>query len=164
MRLAALRLRRRRDTERTESNEPVGPVDDQPRRGRGQRGSGMVMGLVLMFTFTAGGVIWLSRDVNRRVSHQSAAQSIAFQAARSGAQQISLGALRDGGTGEIVIDEPRAREQAEVVASRLFTEYGLNGQVDSVQITGELVTVTVTVTDPVGDVTGVGSAEPATGP
>ena len=44
----------------------------------------MVTALVLLFAFTAGGVIWLSRDVNRRVSNRSAAQSIVFQAARVG--------------------------------------------------------------------------------
>lgn len=124
----------------------------------------MVTALVLMFAFTAGGVIWLSRDVNRRVSNRSAAQSIAFQAARSGAQQISLGSLREGGTDEIVIDVPRATEQAGAVAERLFVEYEVDGRVDSVSVEGELVTVTVTILDPVGDVTSVGSAEPETGP
>ena len=148
------RARRRRDDTAIET----------PRRGRGQRGSGMVTALVLMFTFTAGGVIWLSRDVNRRVSNQSAAQSIAFQAARTGAQQISLGSLRDGGSDEIVIDEARAVEQAGAVAQRLFIEYDVDGQVDSVSVNGEVVTVTVTILDPAGDVTGVGAAEPEAGP
>ena len=124
----------------------------------------MVTALVLMFAFTAGGVIWLSRDVNRRVSHRSAAQSIAFQAARTGAQQISIGSLRDAGSDELVIDGPRAVEQAGAVARRLFIEYGVTGTVDSVSIDGEVVTVTVTILDPAGDVTGVGAAEPETGP
>lgn len=124
----------------------------------------MVTALVLMFAFTAGGVIWLSRDVNRRVSNRSAAQSIAFQAARAGAQQVSLGSLRDGGVDEIVIDVHRAREQANGVARRLFVEYEVTGTVDSVAVDGEIVTVTVTIQDPAGDVVGVGAAEPETGP
>lgn len=149
----------------TEPHRPEpDPADERSRRGRGQRGSGMVTALVLMFTFTAGGVIWLSRDVNRRVSNRSAAQSIAFQAARSGAQQIEIGSLREGGAGEIVIDADRARSQARAVAQRLFIEYEISGSVDSVTISGEVVTVHVTVTDSAGDVTGVGSAEPETGP
>lgn len=163
-----MRFRRRpldADTADTaeENRDAAGNPGGRPRRGRGQHGSGMVTALVLMFTFTAGGVIWLSRDVNRRVSNRSAAQSIAFQAARTGAQQISLGSLRDGGADEIVIDVPRATAQAGAVAERLFIEYGVEGTVDSVSIEGELVTVTVTILDPVGDVTGVGSAEPETG-
>jgi hypothetical protein len=124
----------------------------------------MVAALVLLFAFTAGGVIWLSRDVNRRVSNQSAAQSIAFQAARSGAQQVSVGSLRDGGADTIVIDAAGASEQATAVANRLFDEYGVTGTVDGIAIEGQTVTVTVTITDPVGDVTGVGSARPETGP
>ena len=54
--------------------------EHESRRGRGERGTALVTALVLLFAFTAGGVIWLSRDVNRRVSNRSAAQSIAFQA------------------------------------------------------------------------------------
>jgi hypothetical protein len=46
----------------------------------------MATSLVLLFTFTAGGVVWLARDVDRAISNRAAAQSIAFQAARSGAQ------------------------------------------------------------------------------
>ena len=67
--------------------------------------------LVLLFAFTAGGVIWLSRDVNRRVANRSAAQAIAFQAARSGAQQVEVAALRTRGTAGdeplVSIDAPR---------------------------------------------------------
>ena len=102
--------------------------------------------------------------MNRRVSNRAAAQSIAFQAARSGAQQISLASLRDGGSDEIVIDVERATEQAGAVARRLFIEYGVTGTVDSVAIDGEVVTVRVTVIDPAGDARGIGSAEPEVGP
>ena len=109
-------------------------------------------------------VIWLSRDVNRRVSNRSAAQSIAFQAARSGAQQVSVGSLRGGGTLEIVIDEPAARLQAATVAVTLFDAFGVEGSVERVTVVGDTVTVEVTVSDPAGDATGVGSAQARTGP
>ena len=99
------------------------------RRCRGERGTALVTALVLLFAFTAGGVIWLARDVNQRVSNRSAAQSIAFQAARSGAQQVEVASLRDGGPTELVIDEPLAREQALRIASRLFAEYDVDGAV-----------------------------------
>jgi hypothetical protein len=155
-------LRAVRAVDRGEADAPA-PSPDH-RRLRGERGSGMVTALVLLFAFTAGGVVWLARDVNRRVTNQSAAQSIAFQAARSGAQQISLGSLRDEGSDGIVIDLVRAQDQATGVAQRLFVEYGVVGNVDDVRVDGEVVTVTVTISDPAGDVVGVGAAEPETGP
>jgi hypothetical protein len=140
---------------------------DEPsgnRRGRGERGTALVTALVLLFAFTAGGVIWLSRDVNRRVGNRSAAQSIAFQAARSGAQQVSIEALRGAGPSSIVIDHAAAREQAFRVAVRLFDEYAVEGSVERVTITGDSVEVEVEITDPAGDVRGVGSARAEAGP
>jgi hypothetical protein len=119
--------------------------------------------LVLLFAFTAGGVIWLARDVNQRVSNRSAAQSIAFQAARSGAQQVEVASLRDGGPTELVIDEPLAREQALRIASRLFDEYDVDGTVLRISVVDVTVTVEVQISDPVGDVVGVGSARAEAG-
>ena len=55
----------------------------------GQRSDGILAvraALVFLFAFTSVGLVWLSRDVNRVVANRSAAQSIAFQAARAGAQ------------------------------------------------------------------------------
>ena len=54
----------------------------------------MVAGIALIFAFTFLGLVWLARDVDRGVSNRSAAQSIAFQAARSGAQATSISGLR----------------------------------------------------------------------
>ena len=54
------------------------------RRWQGDRGSGLVTGITLIFAFTFLGLVWLARDVDRSVSNRSTAQSIAFQAARSG--------------------------------------------------------------------------------
>lgn len=120
----------------------------------------MVAALVLLFAFTAGGVIWLARDVDRAVSNRSAAQSIAFQAARSGAQQVVVTGLRDGDLGVITIDLERANIEARRTAQRLFDQYRLDGSVTAVRSDGpERVVVEVLVRDSVGDVTGVGSAE-----
>lgn len=144
--------------------EPDATRSDESRRGRGERGTALVTALVLLFAFTAGGVIWLSRDVNRRVSNRSAAQSIAFQAARSGAQQVSVGALRSGGADTIVIDADAARTQASRVALRLLDEYDVDGSVTRIEVDGDQVRVEVVIADPAGDMTGIGSARPETGP
>lgn len=133
------------------------------RRCRGERGTALVTALVLLFAFTAGGVIWLARDVNQRVSNRSAAQSIAFQAARSGAQQVEVASLRDGGPTELVIDEPLAREQALRIASRLFDEYDVDGAVLRISVVDVTVTVEVQISDAAGDVVGVGSARAEAG-
>lgn len=130
------------------------------RRCAGDRGSSMVAALVLLFAFTAGGVIWLARDVDRAVSNRSAAQSIAFQAARSGAQQVVVDGLRDGDLEVITIDLERANIEARRTAERLFDQYQLDGSVTAVRSDGpERVIVEVLVRDSAGDVTGVGSAE-----
>ena len=135
------------------------------RRLRGERGMSMVTGLVLMFSFTAGAVIWLARDVNRTVSNRSAAQSIAFQAARSGAQQVVVGALRDGVEDDVVvIDLPRATQAARETADVLFEEYEVDGVVVSVrQVDSDGVEVEVRIDDPAGDVIGVASARAEAG-
>jgi len=137
------------------------PSDE--RRGRGDRGSAVVTALVLLFAFTAGGVIWLSRDVNRVVTNRSAAQSIAFQSARAGAQQVEVGSLRDGGDATVVLDSERARVEGRRIADELFAAYDVTGT-SSMAINGDTVTVTVTITDSTGDATASGSVQARTGP
>ena len=141
--------------------DDVGRRGTSSQRGRGDRGSAVVAALVLLFAFTAGGVIWLSRDVNRVVTNRSAAQSIAFQSARAGAQQVELCSLRDGE--EVVLNEERAREEGLRIAAELFAAYGVAGS-SSMTISGDTVTVTVTVTDEHGDATASGSVQARTGP
>ncbi len=141
---------------------PMRPKNAVERRLRGDRGMAMVTGLVLMFAFTAGGVIWLARDVGRSVSNRSSAQSIAFQAARSGAQQIAGGSLR--GTGEISIDRAAAEREARSTADELFAGYDVVGSVDTVVVEGDTVRVTVTIYDTAGDVTGIAAAHAEVGP
>ena len=127
------------------------------RRCRGDRGMATVTALVLLFAFTAAGVIWLARDANRSVSNRTAAQSIAFQAARSGAQQVAVASLRQGA--EVRVDEGAARQAAVSTAADLFAGYEVAGRVVDVTLVGhDTVQVEVRISDPAGDVTGIAAA------
>lgn len=130
--------------------------DDAPRRWAGQQGMAMVTGLVLLFAFTSLGLIWLSREVDRRVSHRSAAQSIAFQAARSGAQQIGTPQLREAA--DASVDLQLAEAAARSTAAALFDGYGVAGTVLRVAVTADAVEVEVRIDDPAGAVMGSGAA------
>lgn len=149
-------MRQQHATERPHRERSVG-------RGSGERGSAVVTALVLLFAFTAGGVIWLSRDVNRVVTNRSAAQSIAFQSARAGAQQVEIDSLRSSERAELVIDEFLAREAVGDAVDRFFVSYGVSGTW-SMTIDGDIVTVSVTVEDPSGDQTATGSVQAQAGP
>lgn len=127
------------------------------KRLSGDRGAGMVTGLVLMFAFTAGAVVWLARDVDRSISNRSAAQSIAFQSARSGAQQLDQDRLRSADA-DLAVDERAARRVAAATASQLFDAYRLDGTVIRIAVEGDRVTVAVEVVDAGRTVTGIGSA------
>ncbi|MEM8618201.1 MAG: hypothetical protein AAGF73_00625 [Actinomycetota bacterium] len=121
----------------------------------GERGSGLVAGLALLFAFTFLGLVWLARDVDRGISNRSAAHSIAFQAARSGAQAAEIADLRAGST--IVVDPNLARPAVLETASALLSSYGLDGSVTAIDIVGDRVSVTVSVTDAGTHVTGIGT-------
>lgn len=120
------------------------------------RGAGLVAGIVLIFAFTFLGLVWLARDVDRGVSNRSAAQSIAFQAARSGAQESSVRDLRSGATA-IVIDASAARAAAGRTAASLFASYGVEGTVTSVVVSTDRVSVSLSITDGGVTVTGSGT-------
>ena len=123
-------------------------------RGGGERGAGLVAGIALIFAFTFLGLVWLARDVDRGVSNRSAAQSIAFQAARSGAQSAAVTDLRSG---VARIDPAAASSAATATARALFTSYGVDGTVTSVEIAADSVSVTVSITDDGLTVTGAGT-------
>lgn len=139
------------------------PGPEVEHRCSGERGTGLVAAITLIFAFTFLGLVWLARDVDRGVSNRSTAQSIAFQAARSGAQAASIPALRTessgdvGDVGGVAIDRERAIIAARRTASALFTSTGLTGSVTSVSVRGDLVSVTVTVTEHGVTVTGAGT-------
>jgi hypothetical protein len=118
----------------------------------------MVTGVVLMFAFTAGAIIWLSRDVDRAVSDRASAQSIAFQAARSGAQQVDLDALRRRPGMPIEVDPDLARPAVASTAERLLDAYDLDGRITGIDVVADRVTVTLEIETAGRIVTGTGSA------
>lgn len=126
---------------------------------RDDRGSGLVAGIVFMFAFTFLGLIWLAGTVDRGISNQSAATSIAFQAARSGAQAALPDELRSGQVANL--DAGQARAAATETAAKLFTSYEVSGNasISGFDIQGTTVIVTVTITDGATTVTGRGAAE-----
>ena len=130
------------------------------RRGEGDVGSGLVAGIAFMFAFTFLGLVWLARDVDRGISNQSAATSIAFQAARSGAQAAPVEDVRGGAVEQI--DVAGATAAASSTATQLFASYGVAGRVASIDVdtVAGTVTVTVTIADGRTTVTGRGAAEP----
>lgn len=123
-------------------------------RFRSDAGSGLVAGIALIFAFTFLGLVWLARDVDRGVSNRSAAQSIAFQAARSGAQATAITDLRSGVT---LVDPVAARRAASSTAGALFTSYGVDGAITSIEVVADSVSVAVTITDDGLTVTGAGT-------
>lgn len=124
-------------------------------RCRGDRGSGLVTAIVLIFAFTFLGLVWLARDVDRGISNRSAAQSIAFQAARSGAQASAIRELRSE-AGVATVEPAAARRAATRIAEALFASYDVDGSVTSIEIVDALVSVTVRIVD--GGITVTGSA------
>lgn len=119
----------------------------------GERGAGLVAGLTLVFALTFLGLVWLARDVDRSVSNRTAAQSIAFQAARSGAQELSVASLRAGEG--VIIDDPAARSAVQRTAHRLFRSYRVEGVVERVRVEGDEISVMVWITDSGRTVTGI---------
>ena len=135
--------------------DTAGDVDATPTRGQGDRGSGVVTGITLIFAFTFLGLVWLARDVDRSVSNRSTAQSIAFQAARSGAQAATVAGLRTDGA--VVIDRDEARSAASRTATALFESYDVAGSITSITVEEDRVTVAVSITDAGKTVTGLGT-------
>jgi hypothetical protein len=132
------------------------PSEEGTERFRGDRGQAYVLALVVLFTFTGAAAIWLARDVNQRVSDRSAIQSIAFQAARAGAQQIDVSTIRGGDSETVVIDERAARSAAAETAERLSAQYELDTEIVSQGYDGgraDTWAVTVAIPDGRTDVT-----------
>lgn len=122
-----------------------------PRAGR-DRGSAVVGGIVVMFALTTGAFIWLARDVDRAIGARADAQSIAFQAARAGAQHLDEGALRSG---TVEIDPVAATDAATHAGRRLLAAYGSVGRVSAVDVEGDAISVEVTIDDGGRTVAGV---------
>lgn len=133
------------------------PEAGRPRDGRhGESGSGLVAGITLIFALTFGGLVWLARDVDTSISNRSTANSVAFQAARSGAQAAQVRDLRAGR--EPVIDPTAAHVAAQRTGRQLLAGYAVSGTVN-IEVDATSVTATVTITEAGRTVTGVATVE-----
>ena len=124
------------------------------------RGSATVAALLLMLAFTGGAVLWLTWNVDRSVNATADAASIAFQAARTGAQVIDPASLR---TDTPTIDPVGASQLATVAAQTLFNANHTTGRVTDVRVAADRVTVVVEITEAGRTVTGQGTARIAVG-
>ena len=125
--------------------------------------------LIMLLALTAIACLSLLIDGGRATNAQRNANSIAFQAARSAAQQLDQTQLR---TGSIAVNDT-ATQAAHDTASLLLAEVDLTGQVTSVTIDDRTITVTLTATAALTTsavlgrsdvtVTGVGTTRIATG-
>ena len=131
-------------------------------REQRERGSSVLVALLLMMTLTGGAILWLTRDVDRAVGAAAEADSVAFQAARAAAQQIDPASLR---TSTPRIDPAAARQRAHTAAAQLLTANGTTGAVTAVEVSGDgdRVTVIVEIVEAGRTVTGRGTARLAVG-
>lgn len=132
------------------------------RRAVGDAGSATVSAYLVLLSFVGGAILWLTRDVDRAVSAGAEADSIAFQAARSAAQQVTPASLR---VGRPAIDAGAAAPAAVATADLLLDRNGSVGRVLSVEVSpgGDRVTVVVELTEAGREVAGRGTARLATG-
>jgi hypothetical protein len=130
---------------------------------------GIVTGLVLMFSFTFSGLVWLVRDVDRGISLRAPAQAIAFQAARAGAQQIDAESLRVGASHTLIVN-PVAAELAvqqaveQSVRSEALLSSTIRIELVSVAVGSDSVEVKVEISDGLRKVVGHGMARSLVGP
>jgi len=123
---------------------------------RRDRGSAVVATLTFSFVFMAGAFIWLSRTVDRSLHDRAQATAVAFQAARSGAQQVDGDASRAAGA--VVVDGDRAAAAAQASAAATLAANGDTGNVARVRVDGARVTVTVVITSSGRAVAGTATA------
>lgn len=140
-----------------QSGAAIAERADRRRRGHDpEAGAGLVLAITVIFAVTFGGLVWLARDVDRSVSNRSTASSIAFQAARSGAQAARISDLRGGR--EPTLDPAAAHAAAVDTATRLLRDYKASGTVD-VDVGVDRVTATVSISEAGRTVTGVATVE-----
>jgi Flp pilus assembly protein TadG len=109
---------------------------------RDERGAGWFLPSLLIVTgFVAVACVSLVIDGGRVAGGRRHADSIAFQAARVAAQELTQNAA-----GEPIIEPFDAREVAVAAAGQLFAANGLSGTVTEVTVTDTEVTVTTSVT------------------
>lgn len=130
---------------------------------------GIITSAILLFSFTFSGLVWLVRDVDRQISQTAPAHSLAFQAARAGAQQIVIASLREAGPPQLRIDVTAAQAAVheavrESLRSDALASSMVRVEVIDVQVVGDLVTVEVEIIDGGHSVRAVGSARAVVGP
>ena len=141
---------------------PARPANHRRQPGWGDdRGSVVLTTVVLMVTLTGGALIWLTRDVDRQIAAVSQANAVALQAARAGAQRLTPASLRSAHT--ITIDRDAANRAATTTASNLLDANHTIGRVETVLITGDRITVTVSITEAGRTVTGQATAHATAG-
>lgn len=113
------------------------------RAWRNDEGVGFAAPLfILLLAATAGLSLAFLVDGGRATTAQRNANSIAFQASRSAAQELDTSALRDGN----IVVSAAADTAARNTASTLLNRAGLSGSVTSVDIDGRRVSVTISAT------------------
>ena len=122
-------------------NARIRALTERCRRAwRNDEGVGFAAPLfILLLAATAGVTLAFLVDGGRATTAQRNANSIAFQASRSAAQELDTNALRDGN----IVVSPAAADAARSTASTLLDRAGLSGSVTSVNIDGRRITVTI---------------------
>jgi Flp pilus assembly protein TadG len=104
-----------------------------------ERGAGYIGAFIVLFAVLTLGGVGVIVDSARIVSAQRQASSVAYEAARAGAQAVQLGTARDGGAS---LDPDTARSAALEAATGLLA--GTDAIVSNVTVTGDEVVVTIT--------------------
>jgi hypothetical protein len=123
-------------------------------------GAATVLMITLCFTFLAGSLVWLSRTVDQSLDDRTNAVSIAFQAARAGAQALDPVSAR---AGEAIVDPVAARLAVATTTQRLLAANGDTGSLSALSIDRNRVTVSVTITTTGRPATGTASASAVVG-
>jgi len=117
----------------------------RPRPLVGERGSAVVLTLVLLATVTSGSVIWMTRELASTVAARTLAMEVAHQSARAGAQQLDEGALRVNGEVRVDLRAAEKAVLAEVESARQslnaddpFTMVLVGLAVDDARVTTEI--------------------------
>jgi Flp pilus assembly protein TadG len=109
------------------------------RRRADDCGAGYVAAFIVLFAVMVLGGVGVIVDSARFMSAQRHASSVAFEAARAGAQAVQVGSARGG---DATIDDAAARIAAIDAARRLLA--GSGASVTGVKVTAGEVRVTVT--------------------
>lgn len=107
---------------------------------RDEDGSGFIGAFIVLFAVLTLGGVGVLADSARIVSAERHASSAAYEAARAGAQAVTISSRRDAGA--VVIDPDAARSAALDAAAQLLA--GSGASVSSVTVDDDEVVVTIT--------------------